>query len=261
MLVSLARHNPNISLQGTPAFMAVETQEKSYIFKGRSGEDDLDWFKFNYLHDLESTMWMFIWFIMQRIPIPLLPQLSTESLLSQLRRENKAFFDCGVEGSSGRLKFVQGLGHAAWPLFRKLYPTGSPLGFIYGALDKLITSFGQWYRAIESSTPVDVNGTMRWGEDVFKAEYHESLVDAFMDISKTLKAAYAEPVQVKTLTEYVEETRVASAKAKPVNAPGVEEGQSGDKRKRDGKDDGTAAKAAEATTNGRSRKSDKKLKV
>lgn len=199
------------------------------MFKGRLPKCD---FTFNYFHDLESVLWMFIWFIFQRIPVSLFSLLS-KSIINRLRTQCQRLFACGPEGSTDRLLLLRGCEHAAWELLELLFVANTGLDFLTPALEDLIGSFRAWYTAVESTTPVDVGGSLRWSDDVFKTEYYEKLVDALLDISSKFMNAHPAGLEVKSLMEHTEDLRVAAVKSR-----GAEEGKSGDKRKRDGKDDG-----------------------
>lgn len=51
--------------QGTPAFMAVEVEETTFMFQTRHGESMPEWF-YNPNHDLESIWWLYAWSTLNR---------------------------------------------------------------------------------------------------------------------------------------------------------------------------------------------------
>ena len=82
------------------------------------------------------------------------------------------------------------------------------------------------------------------GKTSSSVEYHETLFTVLSDIAKRVGS-----VEVKSVKQY-EDDMQRDAAGHPVD---VEEGSSGDKRKRNGKDDGTVEKEADASTKGSKR--------
>ena len=229
--------------------MAVEIQNKSHMFDGGTNSleaFEVEWFKCHYIHDLESVLWMLLWFLFHRIPVSLLPQLSDhQSLVTQLNRQGQDLFVCPTTGSKPRDHLMQGYKSAKlkWAALKALYTVDTPFGFLPKAVLDLLNLYGIWYTAIESSTPLDVDGSLRWNEDVFEAGYHEKVYDALSDISARLLG----PVPVKSLKEYDDDLkRVAASKGIPADVQDVEEGRiRASKRKRKGEDDDSVAKKVE----------------
>lgn len=244
-------------MQGTAEFMAVETQNKSHMFDGGTNSleaFEVEWFKCHYIHDLESVLWMLLWFLFHRIPVSLLPQLSGhQSLVAQLNRQGQDLFVCPTTGSKPRDHLMQGYKSAKpkWASLKALYTDDTPFGFLPKAVLDLLNLYGVWYTAIESSTPLDVDGSLRWNDDVFKAEYHEKVYAALLDISVRLLG----PVPVKSLKEYDDDLKhVAASKGIPLDVQDVEEGRiRASKRKREGEDDGAVVKEAEPISKGSKR--------
>ncbi|KAL1748948.1 hypothetical protein HDZ31DRAFT_28594 [Schizophyllum fasciatum] len=63
----ISRHDP---ITGTADYMAVEAQDRSHIFANNGDEVMLvdGYFSHNFFHDLESTVWMALEFVMRRVP-------------------------------------------------------------------------------------------------------------------------------------------------------------------------------------------------
>ncbi|EIW79661.1 hypothetical protein CONPUDRAFT_106308, partial [Coniophora puteana RWD-64-598 SS2] len=110
------------SRPGTLAFMAVEYQERRYIFNPianrRKPMDVVKFqqprniprpFAYNFYHDLESLMWLYIWFMIYHPPVHCVPESKLDSGASAeaLLAVGDEYFSCGIDGSIPRYKMLE----------------------------------------------------------------------------------------------------------------------------------------------------------
>ncbi|KAG6915934.1 hypothetical protein DXG01_009228, partial [Tephrocybe rancida] len=127
---------------GTPSFMAIECQEQDHLFLPLGGiqpppEDPPEdpptcanqsstdpqpaKFIFNFYHDLESALWIYVWFLLHRVPKQCFNSTTCYSFLSEGAQD---LLECDVMGKSQRRSFLQNIGNSspAQELFNKLRP-------------------------------------------------------------------------------------------------------------------------------------------
>lgn len=103
--------------------MAVEAQSQAYFsLKNRESESFKDFhrraqsFTVNFLHDLESVLWMYVWFLFHRTPESSiedgernddhLEKRATPEQLESYKRMREELFRCGIDGSALRFQVV-----------------------------------------------------------------------------------------------------------------------------------------------------------
>ncbi|KAF8867934.1 kinase-like domain-containing protein [Mucidula mucida] len=126
-------------LTGTPGFMAVEYQRQKHQFNPRRAfqpsrsrttkRSKALWFKFNFLHDLESVLWIYLWFLLDTLPAQFTPA-DCEANRTVVLRLNETLFDGTLRCSSDRLEFMQAFQtenhqRSNWGAWRGLHATQS----------------------------------------------------------------------------------------------------------------------------------------
>lgn len=173
--------------------MAVECQARSHIFgfkgksdnPGRMEKEDVKesstqiecrkpqdtTFTFNFLHDLESVYWMFLWFLYHRIPSIVDPSAPAFSLaLGEFHRMGGELFKCGISGNQTRERLVKGENaKMVATSLEAVYPYGSPCRFLLAGM-RLTEILRNAYIELESTPP---NKSQRWPHDAFKSDVYD----------------------------------------------------------------------------------------
>ncbi|KAF9032654.1 hypothetical protein BDZ89DRAFT_1063276 [Hymenopellis radicata] len=189
-------------LTGTPGFMAVEYQVGRHLFelprvlvRIRHGKppppDQVDWFKFNFLHDLESVIWIYLWFLLETLPESFTP--------AEVVRHKKPIlslyhmlFDGSLRGSADRRMFME---HCATVKGREYKEVISALTEVHGVdsmIPKALQAFqclAGCYGAVESSKPLfpESPHMTHWDRKVFLHEFYEDIHFYFMDVHEQMK--------------------------------------------------------------------------
>ena len=101
---------PDARLQGTSYYIAVEVQGSDYSFD--SGEADtpspaLDCFAFNPYHDLESSLWMALEFVIRRAPRTVIDaKVSGRPVKEILQEHAEKMFVPRAEGAPNRYAYL-----------------------------------------------------------------------------------------------------------------------------------------------------------
>lgn len=181
--------------QGTPAFMAVEYQRRRHMFQPSTGRykfnrtDNLEpqWFKFNFLHDLESVAWIYAWHLFHTIPDGLCTPDTRDARLA-IQAMAVDLFHGSVEGSTLRTLFLERVKETEG-VFRQALNTltsayTSKVGHI---LVKGLAGFQtvvNCYLTVEATTPLDADDPKltRWDPTLFDRKFHDVLRDWFRKI-------------------------------------------------------------------------------
>lgn len=161
--------------------MAVEYQAKQYLFArhpkvviliGDLGSPNKKpEFIPNFAHDLESVVWLYLWFLHYRVPNispdpERTPELLAETLSAVLESAQK-FFMHGIEGHPERVLFwTAGDRFSLAQTFGEIIDRGLLLPY------NLIDQLREEYTRIESQTPEVIDGTPRYPDDAFSDEIY-----------------------------------------------------------------------------------------
>ncbi|KAI5897567.1 uncharacterized protein SCHCODRAFT_02527869 [Schizophyllum commune H4-8] len=263
---------------GTCLFMAVEVQAQAHLF---CDPDDMDlvangYFHHNFLHDVESVIWMALYFITGRCSREVYETLEWYELrehIKEVKTYEKQILPFDSNGSHVREEVVTGLRQRRKLLshLKRLYGDDTPLTKIVDALDCLRDT----YRAVENDRTINCEHrtactktdplTPRLPESVFEknAQIYETLREIFEDISQYFVDTKHSLVKFSDLDyltgKFLVQDRYSSSTVlkggKDAAAPNVEANSGMDgasakaikKRKRtDAKEEGTSAKRIHA---------------
>ncbi|KAF8875552.1 hypothetical protein CPB85DRAFT_1444032 [Mucidula mucida] len=159
----------NCLVHGTPGFMAVEYESGRHLFVPTIVRSKM-FFRYNFAHDLEAALWIYIWFIFNKIPDCLDPDASADCR-SEIQYCRDELLE--EEDSSARLALVTKdvASHAAFQDISQLYngvPEGASLSRKTAPLD------------------VGVAGMTRWDPKSFSPAHYIFLRDQFMDMHDRL---------------------------------------------------------------------------
>ncbi|KAF9020218.1 hypothetical protein BDZ89DRAFT_1138803 [Hymenopellis radicata] len=189
-------------LIGTPGFMAVEYQVGTHLFEPlpvlkrfrpgmSSPPKKAHWFKFNFLHDLESVLWIYLWFLLKTLPESFTPA-EVERHRNPIVRLNHMLFDGSLKPSVWRFFFME---HCATDMGREYNEVITALTAVYGVdskLPKALESFqclAGCYHEVESSKPLlpESQHMTHWDRKVFLHEYYQYIHFYFMDAHEQMK--------------------------------------------------------------------------
>ncbi|KAF9032716.1 hypothetical protein BDZ89DRAFT_1063357, partial [Hymenopellis radicata] len=188
-------------LIGTPGFMAVEYQVGTHLFEPlpvlkrfrpgmSSPPKKAHWFKFNFLHDLESVLWIYL--------------SEVERHRNPIVRLNHMLFDGSLKPSVWRFFFME---HCATDMGRE-YNEVIKLLRRYGVdskIPKALQSFqclAGCYHEVESSKPLlpESPHMTHWDRKVFLHEYYQYIHFYFMDAHEQMKDNTIKRFRSGTLT-------------------------------------------------------------
>ncbi|KAF9034226.1 hypothetical protein BDZ89DRAFT_1062656 [Hymenopellis radicata] len=170
---------------GTPGFMAVEYEHGRHLFT-RYIQRPKVFFRYNFAHDLEAALWIYVWFIFTKVPDCLDSKAS-----AQCRSDVQCCRDelLEVEKSLERSAFVRGditsqeSAEAVSALYNKV-PEGACIVSGLKSFDVLALL----YKSVEATEPLDVGvpGMTRWDPKSFYHRHYTFLQEQFMDIHHRL---------------------------------------------------------------------------
>ncbi|KAF9020602.1 hypothetical protein BDZ89DRAFT_1072116 [Hymenopellis radicata] len=191
-----------LPLTGTPGFMAVEYQALRHHFlkkpdmeKQPSMQDLEDeehqnsWFRFNFLHDLESVLWILLSHLLTTVPNCLhADDKDTVARHKAVLELYDQLFDGSLKGSMERQEFIRNIADSvmdgfsdAKRMLEALYKkaNASPLCKIMTAFQYLVRSC---YNSVESTMPLVTAGqaTPYWDPVHFKHKFYLDIHDLFM---------------------------------------------------------------------------------
>ncbi|KAI5897635.1 uncharacterized protein SCHCODRAFT_01167381 [Schizophyllum commune H4-8] len=188
----ISRHDP---LTGTGDYMAVETQLRKHMFHGGLRVTKLAavYFSHNFLHDLESTIWMALEFAMRHVPRELLTTKRWQDIgpiLSALKTWADDIFPNSTQASAKRIDLLQDNAAQAEVkhLLRSVYGDASPMASLPGLLPDLV----EVYMAVEGrldldDAPKDKDGNpQRMPKELFDehAKIYDTIRASFQKVSK-----------------------------------------------------------------------------
>ncbi|KAL1675787.1 hypothetical protein EV122DRAFT_253705, partial [Schizophyllum commune] len=259
---------------GTCLFMAVEVQAQAHLF---TDPDDTNlvadgYFHHNFLHDVESVIWMALYFILERCSREIYETSEWCELrehIKEVKTYEKQILPFDSNGSHIRQQFITGSCHRQRPLshLKRSYGDDTPMTKIVDALDCL----RETYRAVENDRtityerrPAYFKGdplAPRLPESVFEknAQIYETLRGIFEEISQHFVDTKKSLVKFSDLDyltgkflirdTYSGSTAVAGTKGVAVldtdAKPGMDDAPARATRKRkmaDVKEEGTSAK-------------------
>ncbi|KAF8909122.1 hypothetical protein CPB85DRAFT_1562600 [Mucidula mucida] len=174
-------------LTGTPGFMAVEYQRQKHQFNPRRAfqpsrsrttkRSKAVWFKFNFLHDLESVLWIYLWFLLDTLPAQFTPA------------------DCEAN------QFMQAFQTEEMPCYEKII---SALTVVHGVDSMLLKALDAFqylvdcYGEVQSSQPLlpDSPHMTHWDRKVFLHAYYEDISAYFMDVYEQMKDTTEEALPI-----------------------------------------------------------------
>ncbi|KAF8870635.1 hypothetical protein CPB85DRAFT_1569553 [Mucidula mucida] len=209
-------------LTGTPGFMAVEYQKRHHSFlpqKNRHNSpppefetlsystvlaqalsdtpslpDEIDplgstWFRFNFLHDVESVLWLYCWLLFNTIPKSIQDSVSTEDL-NHLVDYKELLFRLSLVPTNERYNFVgqQAEYRTARGVLDPIYtqvPYGASL--INGL--KVFEDLVGFYTTVEASEPIATTASFMWDRKEFSPDSYLKLQVSFMKVLQALRAS------------------------------------------------------------------------
>ncbi|KAF8912500.1 hypothetical protein CPB85DRAFT_590928 [Mucidula mucida] len=218
-----AETSHTVPITGTPGFMAVESQllrhlctpgrtapaRQPFIYRGGKSTScgpakietaaDPEWFRFNFLHDIESALWLFCWFLFNRLPSSLLGKISRADFES-IAKVARKLFGTSLDPPATRRAFVIAGGGSSYPevynLLQSYYGQDTQHGPTI--LDGLTAfqSIVEFYREVESSTPIRTAKSFMWGPKEFRPRYYRELQGIFYDMSGPLNGSTLSAVPI-----------------------------------------------------------------
>lgn len=177
--------------------MAVEVQMRYHLHSDEDSDDVP--FRFNFLHDLESVFWMFLWYLFNYIPFAFeASQASETSETSEAYKQNVQEFDreCGIlftcsdihsPGGRTAIMITKKLKSLSNSMKRwKWYDTVLPL---VDCIVEIRRCLRDAYEKLEMQDPQEVvDGVPRWSMEQFTGEpyvkIHESVERALKELSE-----------------------------------------------------------------------------
>ncbi|KAF8909102.1 hypothetical protein CPB85DRAFT_1562587 [Mucidula mucida] len=191
---------------GTPGFMAVEYQRGQYMFQTGGGcKANLDLysrktpstlhFQFNFLHDLESVIWIYLWLLLETVPGSF-TKIEEDAHRDDILRLRHKLFDGSLEGSGDRFGFIHSLSQDDNIRFDEVWDTLSP---IYGDDSALLIGLNSFlhlancYAEVESLPRQSaLPGSMNWAPTCFVHRYYAELCALFLHIHERVKTTIYE---------------------------------------------------------------------
>ncbi len=165
--------------------MAVEYESGRHLFVPTIVRSKM-FFRYNFAHDLEAALWIYIWFIFNKIPDCLDPDASADCR-SEIQYCRDELLE--EEDSSARLDLVTKhvASHAALQYVSQLY-NGVPEGASLVSGLKSFDVLADLYERVEETAPLDVGvaGMTRWDPKSFSPAHYIFLRDQFMDMHDRL---------------------------------------------------------------------------
>ncbi len=190
--------------------MAVEYQVQEHLFKprrtfqpSRSGTTNCStavWFKFNFLHDLESVLWIYLWFLLDTLPAKFTPA-DREAHRTVVLSLNETLFDGFLRGSMDRLRFIEAFQTDEKRRYDEIISALTGVHGVHSMLLKALQAFQYLvacYGAVQSSQPVlpDSPHMTHWDRKVFLHAYYEDIRAYFMDAYEQVKDTTEEALPI-----------------------------------------------------------------
>ncbi|KAF9038904.1 hypothetical protein BDZ89DRAFT_1110210 [Hymenopellis radicata] len=213
-----------VPITGTPGFMAVESQclrhlfipesiappPEQFIYRGGKStfcgpaitetEEVPDWFRFNFLHDIESALWLFCWFLFNRLPSSLLGNVSRAQCES-IAKVARKLFGTSLDPPAMRRSFIGGFeASCTYPEVHKLLKSYYQQDTQHGLtiLNGLIAfkSIIRFYKEVESATPIRTAQSFMWAPKEFRPAYYRELQGIFYRMSGPLNGSNLSAVPI-----------------------------------------------------------------
>ncbi len=141
--------------------MAVETLARRHLFT----ESDINFFQHNFLHDLESVIWMAVYFLYRQVPKCLASEKGMP-LLDDLWDESYRFSAYKIDEPNLRTSFLfKPKSSVLTPSLKNLYKQVPEMGGFLEAVLQLRVKLTTEYEAVEASTQVVANEIEHWDVD------------------------------------------------------------------------------------------------
>ncbi|KAF8869095.1 hypothetical protein CPB85DRAFT_1401682 [Mucidula mucida] len=192
-------------LTGTPGFMAVEYQFGGHLFRPQPPTTDffpgesppptpptpLPWFKFNFLHDLESVLWIYLWFLLDTLPRTFTP-VQIEQHKTAILRLNHMLFNFSLDVSAQRLVLMQNCATDMQSAYGEIVDALTKVYGVDSKLPKALQSFktlSTCYRIVEASQPLLVESPQatHWDRKAFLHKFYKAIHIYLMDAHDQMK--------------------------------------------------------------------------
>ncbi|KAJ6477386.1 hypothetical protein C8R47DRAFT_1323354 [Mycena vitilis] len=171
----LSGHDPRT---GTPSFMAVEYQSQSHLFGSPAS---LEFFTFNFYHDLESVFWLYVWSLHKCPPATLTLGDDHTNILLQSTADH---LDCGITGASLRSAVLT---RRANILVYQLKPVYAERSYLLDALESR-SVIRAAYETLEDKEPWRnaAGKALHWDQENFESQVYDDFRKCFQDIRDKL---------------------------------------------------------------------------
>ncbi|KAF8912498.1 hypothetical protein CPB85DRAFT_1252599 [Mucidula mucida] len=219
-----------VPLTGTPGFMAIEYQCREHQFlpfsrtncvsssatfrlrdapKTKLGPPvatqnfaNTPWFRFNYLHDVESALWLYCWLLLHRLPESISDRLSA-SQCDSIGRYARELFGITLVPNGMRSRFMGSfLGHgdtfgAVVRFLTSLYGQDEDYGLsLLRGLDNF-QQLATYYMQVEASTQVSSDRSFKWADKEFHPSFYRQLQSVFYDVFIALQGSQLQATRIR----------------------------------------------------------------
>ncbi|KAF8867729.1 hypothetical protein CPB85DRAFT_1571877 [Mucidula mucida] len=151
----------------------------------------LPWFKFNFLHDLESVLWIYLWFLLDTLPKAFTP-MQIEQHKTAILRLNHMLFNFSLDVSAQRLVLMQNCATDMQSAYGEIVDALTKVYGVDSKLPKALQSFktlSTCYRIVESSQPLLVESPQatHWDRKVFLHKFYKAIHIYLMDAHDQMK--------------------------------------------------------------------------
>ncbi|KAF9049342.1 hypothetical protein BDZ89DRAFT_1154618 [Hymenopellis radicata] len=194
-------------LTGTPGFMAVEYQLLRTHFQATADDlpaetqpaetpsaDKVLWFRFNFLHDVESALWLYCSLLFDTLPADAYVKVSPSSIAAVQNFAEK-LFGFSLEPTRRRYGFIASIDvedeafDKAVKLLETLYHEDKTYGPTLLKGIKTFETLIGFYRAVEKTQPVQAGSSFKWDSSHFQPKFYRILQREFYDIHLKLRGA------------------------------------------------------------------------
>ncbi|KAF8878388.1 hypothetical protein CPB85DRAFT_1342652 [Mucidula mucida] len=187
------------SSNGTPGYMAVEYQLLGHLFLPETLQPEPDdsnfdfenadelntpvdevkesppWFRFNFLHDVESALWLYCSLLFHSLPSSANEKSVPSQSTAKVQELAKDLFGFALQATAPRSHFVMNVPqhNAAVGLLEPLYNLDEKYGPLLLQGLKTFKQLVQYYRSVEATEPVSVGSSFKWDSSAFKPFFIE----------------------------------------------------------------------------------------
>ncbi|KAF8875550.1 hypothetical protein CPB85DRAFT_1345532 [Mucidula mucida] len=203
------------SSNGTPGYMAVEYQLLGHLFLPETLQPEPDdsnfdfenadelntpvdevkesppWFRFNFLHDVESALWLYCSLLFHSLPSSANEKSVPSQSTAKVQELAKDLFGFALQATAPRSHFVMNVPqhNAAVGLLEPLYNLDEKYGPLLLQGLKTFKQLVQYYRSVEATEPVSVGSSFKWDSRAFKPLFYRNLQRAFFIIHQKLRGS------------------------------------------------------------------------